>query len=493
MKKALIILIALFIAAISWADQPFCILHINDLHSHLDPIVNADGTESGGIARIATLVGGIKALNEKQGIPTYFFVAGDAISGTPYSTVYDGEATFAALDNAGVDAMTLGNHEFDFGQDNLRGLIDMADFPVISANVYVGEETDHVGFTDGDVVLGNNPRVLVIGLTTPETTYTTNPKNVIGLTFSNPAKTSKEVFYWNADNYDVAVGLTHLGVLSDRKLAEGLPEYDIIVGGHSHTLLEEPEFVGDTAIVQAGCYGYYVGRLDAVYTDAGEVEITEYRMLPVTGDLGDNPKVEGVLKGYRERLGDETNKIVADIPAQITAESCRSTETVFGDLLTDIMRDISGADIAFSNGGGIRANLGPGEISIGDVLTALPFNNTIITASVTGEQLQAIFDYCAREQTPGGGFLQVSGMTVKYVAGKGAENIVVGGDPLDTEKVYKIATNDFLIAGGDGYETLADLSSTYDTGVVLYEALVTFLREGGEIPGSSGGRIELAE
>ena len=125
--------------------------------------------------------------------------------------------------------------------------------------------------------------------------------------------------------------------------------------------------------------GYYVGRLDAVYTDAGEVEITEYRLLPVTDKLGDNPKVEGVLAEYRARMGEEMDEIVADIPTQITAEACCSTETVFGNLLTDIMRGISGADIAFSNGGGIRANLGPGEISIGDVLTALPFNNTIIT------------------------------------------------------------------------------------------------------------------
>ncbi len=493
MKKAIIVLIALFIAVLSWADQPFCILHINDLHSHLDPAKDDDGTESGGIARIATLVGGIKAMNEKQGIPTYFFVAGDAISGTPYSTVFDGEATFAALDNAGVDAMTLGNHEFDFGQDNLRGLMEKADFPIISANVYESEGAGLTDFADSYVVLGEDPRLLVIGLTTPETTYTTNPKNVIGLTFGNPAEVSIDILSEETGEYEVAVGLTHLGFAADKKMAEGVPELDIIVGGHSHTLLEQPEYVGDTAIVQAGCYGHYVGRLDAVYTDAGTVEVTEYQMLPVTGDLGDNPKVEGVLKGYRERLGDEMNKIVADIPAQITAGACREAETVFGDVLTDVMREISGADIAFSNGGGIRANLGPGQISIGDVLTALPFSSTIVTATLTGEQLQAVFDYCASKQTPGGGFLQVSGMTVKYNTGKSAENIVIGGEPLDPEKQYKIAANDFLMAGGDGYGMLADISASYDTGVVLYEALVNYLSDGGTIPEEPAGRIEVVQ
>lgn len=493
MKKAFIVIVALFIAALSWADQPFCILHINDLHSHLDPAKNDDGTESGGIARIATLVGGIKAMNEKNGIPTYFFVAGDAISGTPYSTVFDGAATFSALNEAGVDAMTLGNHEFDFGQDNLRSLMEKADFPIISANVYVGDEAEHVGFTDGYIILGEDPKLLVIGLTTPETTYTTNPKNVIGLTFGNPAEVSIDILAEQSDKYEVAVGLTHLGFAADKKMAEGVPELDIIVGGHSHTLLEQPVYVGDTVIVQAGCYGHYVGRLDAVYTDAGVVEVSEYQMLPVTGDLGDNPKVEGVLKGYRERLGDEMHKVVADIPAQITAGACREAETVFGDVLTDVMRETSGADIAFSNGGGIRANLGPGQVTIGDVLTALPFSSTIITATLTGEQLQAVFDYCACKQTPGGGFLQVSGMTVKYTAGKGAENIVIGGEPLDPDKQYKIATNDFLMAGGDGYGMLAEISASYDTGVVLYEALVNYLSDGGVIPEEPAGRIEVAQ
>jgi 2',3'-cyclic-nucleotide 2'-phosphodiesterase (5'-nucleotidase family) len=493
MKKTFIVIVALFIAALSWADQPFCILHINDLHSHLDPIKNDDGTESGGIARIATLVGGIKAMNEKDGIPTYFFIAGDAISGTPYSTVFDGAATFAALNEAGVDAMTLGNHEFDYGQKNLRGLMDEAGFPIISANVYESVGDGLTDFTKDYIVLGENPSILVIGLTTPETVYSTHPKNVVGLTFDNPAEVAIDILAEQSGKYEVAIGLTHLGVAADKKMAEGVPELNIIVGGHSHTLLEQPVYVGDTTIVQAGCYGHYVGRLDAVYTDAGTVEVSEYQMLPVTGDLGDNPKVEGVLKGYRERLGDEMNKVVATIPAKITSGSCRAEETVFGDVLTDVMRETSGADIAFSNGGGIRADLGPGDITIGDVLTALPFNNTIETATVTGEQLQEIFDYCAKSQVGGGGFLQVSGITVKYVAGKGAEDITVGGKPLDPAKEYKIATNDFLMAGGNDYKTLADVSNSYNTGVVLYEALVDYLKDGGAIPEKPAGRIEVTQ
>jgi len=488
-KLFIVIMLAAFAAFAGEGD--FTILHFNDLHSHLDPFSpHGSDAEVGGAARLASAVNAVRDENAAAGIPTYLLMAGDAITGTTYSIATHGEATFAVLNAMGVYAMVLGNHEFDYGQNNMAKLIDMADFPVLCANV-ISEGTHPMPPVVPYITFGEDPRLLLIGLTTEETKVTTHPKNVTGLTFENPAEVAKEIIANAGGEADVIIGLTHLGLYADRKLAEGVPDFDLIVGGHSHTEIDTPEYMGDTAIVQAYQYGEYLGRVDCRFDD-GKFEVVKYELIPITAELPDDPAVAGVVAEYQKDLEAEFKKVVATTTVELSYEAGRSAETNFGDLLADVMKEVSGADAAITNGGGMRANIPAGEVTVGDILTALPFGNTVVTLEISGAVLREALDHSARDEFGGGGFLQVSGLSYTVVPAKGAEDVSVGGAPLDAGKTYKIATNDFMAAGGDGYAMFAELKP-YDTGIVLYETVVSALADGRELPTEPAGRITVKQ
>ncbi len=203
------VLFILIYAGASCAAQPFTILFFNDFHARLEP-VEVPGVEGevGGLARLAGMADEVRAENDAAGVPTFLLIAGDVLQGTPYSTVYRGEAEFACLNEVAVSAMTLGNHEFDYGQDNVRRLIEMANFPVISANVTVAGTAGDGAFTDGVAWLAaGDEKILVIGLTTPETPITTAPRNVVGLDFGDPAVAAEAVIGEWGDGYAMFVGL----------------------------------------------------------------------------------------------------------------------------------------------------------------------------------------------------------------------------------------------------------------------------------------------
>jgi 5'-nucleotidase/UDP-sugar diphosphatase len=493
MLKNIVVFFVIVLAAFAAfaAEGDFTILHFNDFHSHINPFSpHGSDEEVGSAARLTSAINAVRGENAAAGIPTYVLVAGDAISGTTYSIATHGEATFAVLNAIGVDAMTLGNHEFDYGQDNLFKLIETAEFPVLCANIHLEDLPDE-SVADRYVLLGEDPSILVVGLTTEETKVTTHPKNVKGLTFENPAETAKKVIAHAGAEADVIIALTHLGFYADRKLAEGVPEFDLVVGGHSHTKVETPEYMGDTAVVQAYQYGEYLGRVDCRF-DNGEFEVLNYKLIPITAELPYDAAVSEVVVSYQEKLAAEFEKVIATTTVELSYEAGRSAETNFGDLLADVMREVSSADAALTNGGGMRANIPAGEVTVGDILTALPFGNTVVTLEMTGSTLKEALDHCARDEFGGGGFLQVSGLSFTVVPGEGAGEILVNGEPLDLTKTYTIATNDFVAAGGDGYEMFAELEP-YDTGVVLYETVVSALSEGRELPAEPAGRITIEQ
>lgn len=493
MSKKIWVVITISLTAIAAfaGEGDFTILHFNDFHSHLEPFKPHDAdVDVGGAARLAGAINAVREENAAAGVPTYLLVAGDAITVTTYSVATRGEATFAALNVMGVDAMVLGNHEFDYGPENQKRLVELAEFPVLCANV-------HAEGTPGEspvlpyIKLGDNPGILIIGLTTEKTTVTTHPKNVEGLLFENPAAVAKGVISEAGDEADVIIALTHLGFHADRKLAEGVPELDLVVGGHSHTKVETPAYVGDTAIVQAYDYGRFLTRVDCHFEN-GEFEIVNYELIPITAELPDDPVVADVVGAYREKLEAEFEKVITTTTVELSYAAGRNGETNFGDLLADVMREISGADAALTNGGGMRANIPAGDVTVGDILTALPFGNTVVVLEMTGERLKEVLDFCAREQFGGGGFLQVSGLNYTVIPGKDAEDVSVNGAPLDQAKTYKIATNDFIAAGGDGYAMFAELDA-HDTGVILYEAVVSALVGGRELPAEPVGRITVKQ
>ena len=490
-KIAQTVLIVLICAVSSWAAQPFTILFFNDFHAHFEPF-EVPGTEGevGGLARLAGIADAVRAENEAAGVPTFLLIAGDMLQGTPYSTVYRGEVEFTCLNEMAVSAMCLGNHEFDYGQENLRGLMELADFPVISANVSAADEAGNGSFTKGFVWLeAGDKRVLVIGLTTPETPITTAPRNVVGLEFADPATTAKAVISEYGEDADAIVALTHLGFENDLALAADVPELDVVVSGHTHTHMGEMVAKRDTIICSAYEYGMYLGRMDLEIVDGG-IAVKGYALLPVTASTPENEAVAAVIGEYKTGLSAKLDVVVGTVDTVLNRKAVTEKETNFGDFVADLMREATGADVALVNGGGVRADLGPGEITLGDVLTALPFGNEVVVLDVPGATLRQAFELCAREKVGEGGFLQVSGC--EYAIGPGTilAAVNVGGAPLDDAVTYKVAMPDFLAEGGDGYAMFTSLEPAYETGLVLYDVVASGLREGRAVPKQPAGRIE---
>ncbi len=489
-KIARAVSILLIWASASLAAQPFTILFFNDFHAHLEPF-EVSGTEGevGGLARLAGIADEVRAENEAAGVPTFLLIAGDVLQGTPYSTVYRGEVEFSCLNEMAVSAMCLGNHEFDYGQENLRDLMALADFPAISANI--SEEAANAPFTEGFVWLeAGDERVLVIGLTTPETPTSTAPRNVVGLAFGDPAAAAEAVIDEYGDDAGAIVALTHLGFENDLALAGDVPRFDVVVGGHTHTKVDEPAKVGTTLVCSAYEYGIYLGRMDLEIGDDGDVKMTGYDLIPVTAAAPTDEAVAGVIEEYKKGLSAKLDVVVGSVDTVLNRKAITEKETNFGDFVADLVREATGADVALVNAGGVRADLGPGEITLGDVLTALPFGNEIVVLDVPGATLRQAFELCAREKVGEGGFLQVSGCEYAIGPGPVLAAVNVGGAPLDDGAKYKVAIPDFLAEGGDGYAMFTSLEPGYKTGLVLYDVVASGLREGGAVPEEPAGRIE---
>ncbi len=469
--------------------QYVTVLHFNDSHGELLPF-EQDGESVGGIARMATMVDQTRRWNQPHGVATLLLNAGDVLQGTPLSTVFHGEPDFLCLNLMDLDGMTIGNHEFDFGQDNLAKLMKLTQFPVLSANVCYANTDRLLAPSLIKQTLGTE-EVIIFGLTTPETTITTHPRNVRGLKFADPIATARQIIEQYRGQVDFFIAVTHLGKEADIQLAQAVPEIDVIVGGHSHDALERPMKVGNTLICQAGSRGIYLGQVDMLVEDG---DIIKWRgfLRPVDGSNLPHPAVAAVVEHYASRLGRDLEQVIAT--AQVTLngkrEAVRSHETNLGNLLTDIAREYAQADVALLNGGGIRDSISRGPVAIKDVLKVLPFGNQLATVDLTGQQLLAVLEFDAALPRPAGGFLQVSGLNL-VIDGDKVSEVTVGGKPLQPDKTYRVATNDFLLAGGDGYSMLARGQNATYVGSTLSSIVIDALKARGQVTAAVEGRITI--
>jgi len=507
--------------------KPFniTILHTNDIHGRLENVIKGDN----GIARIATLVEQIRDEAALEGRFVLLLDAGDATHGTLLANYFEGKPVIDVMNTMGYDAMEIGNHDFNYGQAGLAERAAQANFPLLCANV-VETATGMVPsyLTPYVIKEVGGRRIAIFGLITPETPWVTHPKNVVGLTFLDPIETAKQLVPKLRPKADVIIALTHIGYPMDRNLAENVEGISVIVGGHSHTKIVTPENIGDTIIVQAWEYGKVLGRLDLTLSVQSLPDTHDQRwhrwhrsavtsfsgeLIPNTTSIPRDPAVQGIIDNYLAILGTEMSRVVgrtlvdldgrrwsAPIPG---LQGIRREEKNVGNLVADMMRWASEgeAQIAFNNGGGIRWHkLFPaGDITYKDVYELLPFTNTLVMMDLTGSQIrQALENSVKNTHLQGaasefGGFLQISGMTFEYdnslPMGSRVVEVLVGGVPLDDAAVYRVATNDFLAAGGDGYTVLTGGTNFVNTGRYLLEYMVEYLQEFSPISPAVEGRI----
>lgn len=491
--SALILVAALLAAAMSpvAAAQPLplTILHFNDFHGQLEPVEDrATGRMLGGIARLAGAIATVRAEEPRR--PVLVLFAGDLLQGTVTSTVFLGLPDLDMLGDVGVDAMAMGNHELDFGQDHFRKMLAQARFPVLGANVRGAPEPFAL---QSSVVLqpAGGPRVAVLGLVTEELAITTHPRNAVGVTVDDPVAAARRVVPGLEADADLVVVLSHLGIVEDRVLAREVPGVDLIVGGHNHNVYEAPVLENGVPILQAGDRGRYLGRLDLDVTD-GRAEVVGYRLIPIDAGVPEDPVIAAEVARLMAMLAQEVDVVVGRLatPLDASREVIRRGESAFGNLLADLARELTGSDVALFNGGGFRASIPAGEVRLKHVYETFPFANELVTGTLTGAQLQAALDHSASldpADNPGG-FLQASGVRFAIRDGR-AEAVTVGGAPLDRQARYRVVMPDFLAAGGDGYAMLAAMDETVMTGRLISDMLVEAFRTRGAIVPVTDGRI----
>lgn len=479
-----------------WAAE-LIILHNNDVHSRLESHVPADGEEEqGGRVRLATLVDEIRALYGKDKV--LLLDAGDAIHGMNIDNLFGGMASIEVMNLMGYNAFVPGNHEFNYGQEVLAQRMIDAKFPVLAANVTY---QDGSLFAEASALIQEfgGVKVGIIGLVAEETPIVTHPKNVEGLVFHDPIKIAKLVAERVRPRVDVLIALSHLGYEKDVELANAVPELDVIVGGHSHTELKSIEVVNGVIIAQTY---EYANNLGFIYLNVEEGKITNYNgfLIPVTAQVPKHAGVQAIIDYWNEQLQQRLDMVVgySDISWNGERAFVRTSETNLGNLVADVIRAAVGSDIAVTNGGGIRASIHPGEIKVADIYNVLPFDNTLVVVEMLGMDIIEALEHSVRllpEQN--GGFLQVSGLTFEVdpnaQPGGMVINVKVNGERIAPSKYYTVATNDFLAAGGDGFETFMNAKLVAETGIMLRDVMVDYISAQQSVQEPEGGRIIILE
>lgn len=355
---------------------PLTLLHTNDLHAHLLP----DENGKGGAAAISAYLKAVKADCENLLI----LDAGDLVTGTPVSTLFAGTPVFEVYNTMPYDAVVLGNHEFDHGWGHVARFLEIARFPVLSANIRLPEGRLITGQAAKRFQIGILT-VDVVGLTAPGLDQLTAPRGWQGLKIEQAAPALKAYLAGLQSQPDLLIVLSHLGVSDDEALAEAVPEIDIIVGGHSHTVLQEARRVGDTLIVQAGSYGRYIGQME-LWVDSTRDAITASKswLVPVDASVyGEDPETAEVVERWEGRVRDQVDVQIGTNPTPKDREALRR-------IISEILKQTYRADFGYQNPGGTRADLPSGPILKRHIWTMLPFDNTAAVMTVQRNQLKIL-------------------------------------------------------------------------------------------------------
>lgn len=466
------------------------IIHTNDTHGYYD--------ENLGFTRVAALRGDL----ESRGATVFMLDTGDAFQGTGYTMLTHGGSSVDILNAVGYDLMVPGNHEFDYGFETYLDNAAQLEFDTISANLCYAD-TGELVFEPYRIIDRDGYRLGVFGLCTPDTLDLVMPGYLDDITITDPVEASRQmVEVLQGEDVDCIVALGHIGIdpsssiTSDQICAE-VDGIDLFIDGHSHTVMSGGEVVGsdytlqesDTLIASTGYALQHIG-LVCLTSDEG------YTAELVDSYDDTDPEIDAVIAEMHARFDETMGEVIGHSEIELTGERTQSRlmEVGLGDFVTDTIRELTGADVALYNGGSIRAPIAPGDITVGMVYESFPFENYVVTKILTGEQLIEVLEG-GLAGLPGaaGGYLQVSGITVTYDSSQPAGSRIVSvimadGSQMDPDETYLVASNDYVMAGGDNYPILAEIEAAGQHGLV-YDALFDRFSEIGTITTIDTGRL----
>ena len=485
------------------------ILHTNDHHGRFWP--NAFGEY--GMAARKTLVDRIRAEVAAAGGHSLLLDGGDINTGVPESDLQDAEPDFKGMSLIGYDAAAVGNHEFDKGPAVLAKQRQWINFPLLSANIYQGGQRVFEPFR---IFERGGYKIAVLGLTTDDTPRLVLPDHVRGLSFRKPADEAAQLLPQLRARADMVIAATHMGHYPDGRrgvnapgdveLARAVTGLDLIVGGHSQDpvcMLTEnqrnqayrpgqpcaPDRQNGTWIVQAHEWGKYVGRADFVI-DGGKVQLLQYRLLPVNlkeraadggealvgAPIAEDAELRAFLQPFQDAGQQRLQVPVGETDGVFDGDRVRVRQqpTSLGILIARAMLARTDADLAVMNSGGVRDSLPAGAISYRDVLKVQPFANSVCVVTLSGTELLDWLGAAAKMSPGAGGYPQTAGLQWRVANGQ-VLDAKVGGQPIDPQRRYRLALNNFTATGGDGYPKLNAHPGFVNTGFNDAEVLRSYI------------------
>ncbi|TAI88220.1 bifunctional UDP-sugar hydrolase/5'-nucleotidase UshA [Pectobacterium versatile] len=496
------------------------ILHTNDHHGHF---WHNDHGEYG-LAAQKTLVDQIRQEVASKGGSVLLLSGGDINTGVPESDLQDAEPDFRGMNMVGYDAMALGNHEFDNPLSVLRQQEKWAKFPLLSANIYQ-KSTNQRLFKPYALFDKQGVKIAVIGLTTDDTAKLGNPEYFTDIEFRNPSTEAKQVVEQlrKSEKPDVIIAATHMGHYDDSnhgsnapgdvEMARSLPAgyLDMIVGGHSQDpvcMAQEnkkqvdyvpgtpcaPDRQNGTWIVQAHEWGKYVGRADFTFRN-GELKLEHYQLIPInlkkkvekdgktervfyTHEITQDSDVMKMLTPFQEKGQAQLGIKIGSVKGKLEGDrnQVRFRQTNLAHVLLSAQLERAEADFAIMSGGGVRDSIESGDITYKDVLKVQPFANTLVYVNMKGSDVEKYLAVAANKKVDSGAYAQF--LNVSLTAdGQGVQNVKIKGEPLQADKVYRMATLNFNAMGGDGYPRLDNLPGYVNTGFVDAEVLKQYIEK----------------
>lgn len=476
---------------------PLVILFTNDIHGHILEGEEKDGSWRGGFPAFSSFL-------KKEPLPYILLDGGDFFQGTPEANFTKGRVVVELMNYLGYHATVMGNHEFDYGVENLENLANHADFTFLSSNLKEEKSGETPSWAKPYIILElAGIRVGIIGISPSYLSKISIEKNVEGMKVENEIKNLLNYLPEVKENADIVIALTHLGLSNrDRKyigdigLAGVVDGLDFIIGGHSHTALEKPVKIEDTHIFQSGSYLKSVGRIFLrVHKDKKRIVHLKYKLIPLyVRYYPIDSKVMDLIRSYAGDIYDTMEEVIGEgevwLGHRLETEERKHGELSLGNLVTDIMRDYTKTDFAFQNIGGIRSGLPKGEIKLRHVHMLSPFGNHLVKMELTGKDIKELM-----EQSVSGryGILQVSGLKVIWDSalprGRRVLNVLVGGKNIEEEQIYSLTTNNFLDQGGDGFDVFSKGENKEELEVFLREIEIEYIRNNSPITAKREGRI----
>lgn len=489
-------------------DFPLTILHTNDNHSHL--AVDYKGRY--GAAKISFMANQIRSAYDN----VLFLNAGDVVMGTVFYTVFEGTADRDIMNMMNYDAMTLGNHEFDKGVEGLSKFLTGLETPVVSTNTTFENEPFLKDSVKKYIVKDFNGRLVgIVGATIPETPSISSPGDTI--IFNDVVESVQPIIDdLVSQSVDIIILLSHNGYINDQAIAAGLDGVDVIVGGHSHTELLGENYPGvvksssdePVLLVQANEYNKYLGNLTVTFDDQGVATSWWGAPIKMTADIPGDSEITAYIENKNIELAPFTGAVLGVNNSELIRS--RTEESNIGNLIADAMMAAvkeEGVQVALTNGGGIRADVGTGDITMQKLMEVLPFGNLIATFEIKGSDLWQVFDHgVSRVEEGSGRFLSMSGAKIvwdpskepfDYATQSGGRITAVsisdgqgGWNPLDPDAIYKVAANNYIRGGGDDFIVLKEKAiNPYDAGALDLDVMTTFFKENSPIDYKTEGRI----